>query len=129
MDDRLVVAIDTSSAVVGLAVGDGQRSLRERRAKGGVEAVLLRWLDECLEELGFEICRCWGCMCHRAGRVHRVAVGLATAGGLAMGWDVPVWTVDALRSVPDNPADHAFSWRWMPARSVSTLPGTTTVYR
>lgn len=100
MDDRLVVAIDTSSAVVGLAVGDGQRfASRTSRQRRGTEAVLLRWLDECLEELGVRDLSMLGLACVTGpGAFTGLRVGLATAGGLAMGWDVPVWTVDALRS-------------------------------
>jgi tRNA threonylcarbamoyladenosine biosynthesis protein TsaB len=59
--------------------------------------VLLRWLDECLEELDVVQPEFLGvaCVCG-PGAFTGLRVGLATAGGLAMGWDVPVWGVDAL---------------------------------
>jgi len=98
MGERLVVAIDTSSAVVGLAVGTSERcALRQSRQRRGTEAVLLRWLDECLEELNVNTPEILGvsCVCG-PGAFTGLRVGMATAGGLAMGWGVPVWGVDAL---------------------------------
>ena len=98
MGERLVVAIDTSSAVVGLAVGSREKCVvRQSRQRRGTEAVLLQWLDECLEELNVREPEMLGlaCVCG-PGAFTGLRVGLATAGGLAMGWGTPVWAVDAL---------------------------------
>ena len=59
--------------------------------------MLLRWLDECLEELGFEIRRCWGPPVSPGRARSPGCEWPATAGGLVDVVDVPVWTVDALR--------------------------------
>jgi tRNA threonylcarbamoyladenosine biosynthesis protein TsaB len=95
---RRVVAIDTAGPVVGVALWvDGEVLTREARVARGAEALLVPWVDALCAEAGFRPGDVDGVgVVNGPGAFTGLRVGLATAIGLALAADVPLWSEGSL---------------------------------
>jgi tRNA threonylcarbamoyladenosine biosynthesis protein TsaB len=95
---RYVFAIDTCGPVIGAALwADGIVTVREARVQRGAEALLVPWFLELCANAGIATRQVEGLgVAVGPGAFTGVRVGVATAGGLAQGLDVPVFCADGL---------------------------------
>lgn len=93
-----IVALDTAGPVIGLALGwDGVVLTRTARVARGAETLLIGWLEALLAEVGGVPGALDGvAVTDGPGAFTGLRVGLATATGLAMACDVPLWATGSL---------------------------------
>ncbi len=93
-----LVAIDTSGPVIGVALWcDGDVRVRTERVARGAEARLVPWIQELCAEMGVALPALDGLAVGVGpGAFTGVRVGMATAAGLAMSLDRPLWGCDSL---------------------------------
>ena len=91
-DGRLLLAIDTGSPVVSVAVAAGERVLATREgAQRESSAALIGWIDEALQEAGTTLAHLGGAVALRGpGSFTGLRVGLATLLGFHQAIDLPV---------------------------------------
>ncbi len=95
-----ILAIDTAGPVVGVALlaGDLVRA-RTARVRRGADALLLPWAEELVAEAGISLRQLDGIgVAHGPGAFTGLRVGLATAVGLALAIDRPLWGVSSLEA-------------------------------
>lgn len=95
-----LLAIDTAGPVVGVALWvDGSVLQRTERIARGAETRLVPWCMELCAEAGLTLSALDGIAAAAGpGAFTGLRVGLATAGGLGLALDRPVWLGDALLS-------------------------------
>lgn len=125
-----VVAFDTAGPVIGAAWWcNGEARVRVERVARGAEARLVPWARELAAEAGFTLSAVDGVVAsHGPGTFTGVRVGLATAVGLAMGLDRPLWTGGSLDSRAHAAAAHGEAGEplavWLDARKCRVYAAT-----
>lgn len=92
------MVFDTCGPVIGVAAASENRvAARTERIRRGAEGRLVPWVSEVCAELGARRSDIIGVgAAHGPGAFTGLRVGLATASGLALALNVPLWTTDSL---------------------------------
>ena len=97
---KTVIAFDTAGPVVGVAVATADGCVeRSERSLRGAESRLVPWMQELLAELGISSQDLEGiAVSNGPGAFTGLRVGLASAIGIALSVDLPVYPCSSLRS-------------------------------